>query len=63
MLEAMGRLRVLALGPALALLARRHLGLVLRPLRLGARLGPSLEAVARRIQPIAPISRPARSTT
>ena len=48
-----GRLRVLALGPAGARLARRHLGLVVRPLGLGARLGPSLEAPTRRIQPIA----------
>ena len=47
-----GRLRVLALGPAGARLARRHLGLVVRPLGLGARLGPSLEAPTRR-KPIA----------
>jgi hypothetical protein len=55
-----GRLRVLALGPALAPLARRHLGLVLRPLRLSARLGLGLEATTRRIQPIAQ-SFPARN--
>ena len=44
---------MLALGPALAHLARRHLGLVVSPLGLGARLGPGLEATPGRVQPVA----------
>ncbi len=48
-----GRLRALALGPALALLARRHLGFVVRPLRLGAHLGLGLQTTPRRRQLIA----------
>ena len=48
-----GRLWALALGPALALLARRHLGLVVRPLRLGAGLGLGLQTTPCRRQLIA----------
>ena len=44
------RLRLLALGPALAPGARRYLGLVGRPLRLGTRPGPGLETPTRRVQ-------------
>ena len=54
-----GRLRVLAFGPPLTRLARRHLGLVISPLRLGARLGLGLQTPTGRIQLVAQ-SLPAR---